>query len=98
MIACGDFRLKHPYPSLRGLFAPLCAMQLLCGVAGCIGPTNTLPAAKTDITIAAEQNDRMHVPVGQAVTYAHNPPASGPHWSGGTLDPFTLAPAPDEFY
>ena len=55
-------------------------------------PDNELPPLGVDIAIPHE--DSTHVPAGQQVTYATNPPASGHHW--GSSNP--PAPAPPGFY
>lgn len=39
---------------------------------------------------------RSHVPVGQAVQYATNPPTSGPHWPSPTQPGFYTQPQPPE--
>ncbi len=45
------------------------------------------------LEIAIPNEGAEHVPVGQQVTYQNNPPASGPHWSQGSM-----APVPAGFY
>lgn len=72
--------MRHPSPSSLSLAA---ALTLLVLAGGCGGST---PAAPEDPGTCSMQEGGVpnegwiHVAEGSAITYAHNPPASGPHY------------------
>jgi hypothetical protein len=67
---------------------PLSALALVLGsIAGCQEPADGDGDGIPDIACEPPLGEQVadegwdHVPAGQAVDYAHNPPASGPHWN-----------------
>jgi hypothetical protein len=57
------------------------AIALAAALAACGGDSPNLPAPPpSGEGIAVPNEGWAHVPEGSAITYAHNPPASGPHY------------------
>lgn len=73
--------MRNPRPSFLALAGAVAGLLL---TAGCGGGSPTTPP--TDSGTCQMQEEQVanegwvHVPEGSAITYVHNPPASGPHY------------------
>ena len=75
---------------------------LILLIPGCpVPPAGDCPAAgpvELGVEIAIPNEGANHSPQGTQLTYAANPPASGPHWPSPALRGFYEAPLDEEFW
>lgn len=72
---------RSPHRSASPHAAALAALLTACGGGGATVPSTTVDQGGCAMTESAVPNESwVHVAEGSAVTYRHNPPASGPHY------------------
>jgi len=65
---------------VKGAQAAVAALSVLLAACGSDSPSTPEPTPSSGPGVAVPNEGWLHVPEGFAVTYASNPPASGPHY------------------